>query len=131
MFNFKHTPAPSPHPFDPVGRLVCLESNRSSRRSRCHGNVAPVSDAAAAADWRKWQTFDTSFLFFAFLVLPRRRARPECSSTSPVAARPFFPCLDMFERVSFSPLPFSRVITVEEIGVFKLFFPFFYVVGKW
>lgn len=91
---------------------MCLESNR-------HGNVATVSDAAAAADWRKWQTFDTSFLFLVLLIF-LRRTRPAPTASGAVV----FPCLDVFERVYFffrrylSDYAFQRL---KEIGAFEVF----------
>lgn len=102
----RHTPPT--HPFDLIVRrrsvavvmmmMMCLESNR-------HGNVATVSDAAAE-DWRKWQTFDTSFPFFVLLIF-LRRTRP----VPPFSGAVVFPCLVMFERVFFSAVTFLRMIT--------------------
>lgn len=66
---------------------MCLESNR-------YGNVATVSDAAAAADWQKWQKFGTSFLFLVLLIF-LWPTRPVPTASGAVV----FPCLDVFERV--------------------------------
>lgn len=52
--------------------MMCLESNR-------HGNVATVSDAAAE-DWRKWQTFDTSFPFSCYSFSSGVRAQCRLSA---------------------------------------------------
>lgn len=125
MFNCAdtHKQTPPTHPLDLIVRrrsvavvmmmmMMCLESNR-------HGNVATVSDAAAE-DWRKWQTFDTSFPFFVLLIF-LRRTRP----VPPFSGAVVFPCLVMFERVFF----FRRYLSandydfrrLKEIGAFKVF----------
>lgn len=75
MFNCAHThigTASAPFSRDLLWEVmndVCLESNRSGRR---HGNVATESSMQwrgdggnRSPDWRKWQTFDTSFHFFS------------------------------------------------------------------
>lgn len=54
-----------------------------------------------------WQTFDTSFRFFVFLVFSPLSYAPR----APASSTAVFSCSDMFERVYFSLLPFSRAIT--------------------